>query len=57
LLFQIKILPRGAVATDSQQCSQIGVDTLQKGGNAIDAAVASMFCICVVNPHITSLGG
>ncbi|XP_046458585.1 glutathione hydrolase 7-like [Daphnia pulex] len=52
-----EILPRGAVATDSQQCSQIGVDTLQKGGNAIDAAVAAMFCMCVVNPHITSLGG
>lgn len=50
-------MPRGAVATDSQQCSQIGVDTLQSGGNAIDAAVASMFCMCVVNPHITSLGG
>ncbi|XP_032780767.2 glutathione hydrolase 7 [Daphnia magna] len=52
-----EVMPRGAVATDSQQCSQIGVDTLQLGGNAIDAAVASMFCMCVVNPHITSLGG
>ena len=52
-----QVLPRGAVATDSQQCSQIGVDALQKGGNAIDAAIASMLCMCVVNPHITSVGG
>ena len=28
---------------------EIGVDTMEDGGNAIDAAVTTMFCIGVVN--------
>ena len=53
-----QVPPQGAVATDSQLCSQIGVDVLKKlGGNAVDAVVASTLCMCVVNPHIISLGG
>jgi gamma-glutamyltranspeptidase len=52
----IQVLPNGAVATDSQQCSQIGVNFLKKGGSAVDAVVASVFCLLVSNPHIISLG-
>lgn len=52
-----QVPPKGAVATDDPECSRIGIDVLLKGGNAIDAAVASTLCMCVVHPHMTSLGG
>ena len=45
------------MAADSQKCSQAGVDVLIRGGNAVDAAVASLLCISVVHPHLTSVGG
>ena len=39
----------GAVATENQLCSVIGVRTMKEGGNAVDAAVASTLCIGVVS--------
>lgn len=39
----------GAVASENELCSNIGVETLKEGGNAVDAAVATTFCIGVVN--------
>ena len=39
----------GAVASENVQCSEIGVDVMKDGGNAVDAAVATTFCIGVVN--------
>lgn len=39
----------GAVATDNKRCSVVGVDILKAGGNAIDAAIAAVFCLGVVN--------
>jgi Gamma-glutamyltranspeptidase len=39
----------GAVASENELCSRIGVDVLKDGGNAIDSAVATAFCIGVVN--------
>jgi len=45
------------VATDHPVCSQIGVSILQDGGNAADAAIASMLCLGVVNPASSGIGG
>lgn len=39
----------GAVASENERCSIIGVDVLKDGGNAVDAAVATTLCTGVVN--------
>ena len=39
----------GAVASENVLCSNIGVEILKEGGNAVDAAVATTFCIGVEN--------
>ena len=39
----------GAVASENGVCSEVGVDVLKDGGNAVDAAIASTFCIGVLN--------
>jgi gamma-glutamyltranspeptidase/glutathione hydrolase len=47
----------GMVATDSPDASQAGLEMLQAGGNAFDAAVAASFCLGVTRPQSTGLGG
>ncbi len=39
----------GAVASENKVCSDLGVDVLKDGGNAVDSAIAVTFCIGVVN--------
>ena len=39
----------GAVASENKICSDIGVEVLQEGGNAVDAAIAVTFCVGVAN--------
>ena len=38
-----------AVASENVLCSEIGVDTLKAGGNAVDAIVSTTLCIGVAN--------
>jgi len=46
-----------AVATDHKECSKIGNDTLNSNGSAVDAAIASVFCLGVINMHSSGVGG
>ncbi|KAK6036517.1 hypothetical protein COOONC_25978 [Cooperia oncophora] len=48
---------RAAVAADNEYCSEIGRNVLLHGGNAVDASVAALFCIGVMDSHSAGLGG
>jgi gamma-glutamyltranspeptidase / glutathione hydrolase len=47
----------GMVVTAHQLATRVGVDVLERGGNAIDAAVAVGYALAVVYPAAGNLGG
>ena len=47
----------GMVVSAQHLATQVGVDVLKKGGNAIDAAVAVGYALAVVYPAAGNLGG
>ncbi|MFD1769559.1 gamma-glutamyltransferase [Sphingobacterium suaedae] len=53
----VKEFDHGAVVTAHPIASQVGVDILKKGGNAIDAAIAVQFALAVVYPNAGNIGG
>lgn len=48
---------QAVVAADDGRCSEIGVSMLEKGGHAVDAAVATAICLGVVGPMSSGIGG
>ena len=47
----------GMVVSSNQYASDIGIDILKKGGNAIDAAIGVSFALAVVHPGAGNIGG
>ena len=48
---------RGLVATPHALASRAGLAILERGGNAVDAAIAAGAAIAVVYPHMNGIGG
>ncbi|KAL9154212.1 hypothetical protein ABFS82_10G100200 [Erythranthe guttata] len=48
---------KAVVAADDGRCSEIGISVLERGGHAVDAAVATALCLGVVSPMSSGIGG
>ena len=46
----------GMVSTGNAIASQAGLEILKKGGNAVDAAIATAACLTVVEPSCNGIG-
>ena len=51
------VVDKAMVVSAHPLASQVGKEVMQKGGNAIDAAVAVQFALAVVYPGAGNIGG
>ena len=54
---QAILAPNGMVVAQEQRAARIGVEILDRGGNAVDAAVATAFALAVTYPRAGNIGG
>jgi gamma-glutamyltranspeptidase/glutathione hydrolase len=50
------VLANNIVSTSQPLSSQAGLQMILKGGNAVDAAIASAICLTVVEPTMNGIG-
>ncbi|MCB8959730.1 MAG: gamma-glutamyltransferase [Ardenticatenales bacterium] len=53
----MKSFKQGMVSTAQTEATAVGLNTLQRGGNAVDAAIAISFMLTVTEPQNSGLGG
>jgi gamma-glutamyltranspeptidase/glutathione hydrolase len=56
-IFHPVVGSHGMVATQEARATRVGIDILEQGGNAVDAAVAIGFTLAVTLPRAGNLGG